>query len=192
MGIIKVIDLLAVRKDRTGKFMVMMASDLNPEGGDRRGLGQEAHRSGWAAAKGAEIGAQLGAEALADGHVFEADEAPVIAETMRPDTTYVISSSSTWAIPLRAKIDQTGGSVIADEWIGIPDLISIGYAADQPRGRAESIEDQSIEATVASRAVTLLERHSAGGATSRTPSWTSITSISSPRASGVPSMPLAG
>ena len=53
--------------------------------------------------------------------MFEADEAPVIAETMRPDATYVIALlEHTWAIPLRAKIDRAGGSVIADEWIGIP------------------------------------------------------------------------
>ena len=143
LGIVRVIDLLAVRKDRTGKFMVMMASDLDPEEAIDFGVSVgKLIGLGLGGREGAEIGAQLGAEALADGHVFEADEAPVIAETMRPDTTYVIALlEHTWAIPLRAKIDRAGGSVIADEWIGIPDLISIGYAADQPAGRAESIED---------------------------------------------------
>ena len=31
LGVIRIIDLLAVRKDRTGAFMVMMASDLRPD-----------------------------------------------------------------------------------------------------------------------------------------------------------------
>ena len=86
------------------------------------------------------------AEMLADGHVLEADEAPAIAERMRPDTTYVIALlEHTWAIPLRAKIDRAGGSVIEDEWIGIPDLISIGYSAERGtlEGAEESLEEES-------------------------------------------------
>jgi hypothetical protein len=152
LGIIRIIDLLAVRKDRTGAFMVMMASDLRPDEavdfgtaiGKLIGLGIGGR-------EGAEIGGKLGAEMLADGHVFEADEAPAIAERMRPDTTYVIALlEHTWAIPLRSKIDRAGGSVIEDEWIGIADLISIGYRADQAggpesvgEGRGESLEEES-------------------------------------------------
>ena len=151
LGIIRVIDLLAVRKDRTGAFMVMMASDLRPD--EAVDFGTSVGKLiglGIGGREGAEIGAKLGAEMLADGHVFEADEAPAIAERMRPDTTYVIALlEHTWSIPLRAKIDRAGGSLIEDEWIGIADLISIGYSADQggvePVGESgdESLEEES-------------------------------------------------
>jgi hypothetical protein len=148
LGIIRIIDLLAVRKDRTGAFMVMMASDLAPD--EAVDFGSSVGKLiglGIGGREGAEIGAKLGAEMLADGHVFEADEAPAIAERMRPDTTYVIALlEHTWSIPLRSKIDRVGGSVIEDEWIGIADLISIGYAADQRsdlQGGDDTLEEES-------------------------------------------------
>jgi hypothetical protein len=148
LGIIRIIDLLAVRKDRTGAFMVMMASDLGPDEAVDFGMSVgKLIGLGIGGREGAEIGAKLGAEMLADGHVFEADEAPAIAERMRPDTTYVIALlEHTWSIPLRSKIDRAGGSVIEDEWIGIPDLISIGYSADQGTNlasRDEPLEEES-------------------------------------------------
>ena len=136
LGIIRIIDLLAVRKDRTGAFMVMMASDLRPD--EAVDFGSSVGKLiglGIGGREGAEIGARLGAEMLADGHVFE----PVIALL-----------EHTWSIPLRAKIDSAGGSVIEDEWIGISDLISIGYSADQAaasepvgEGGDESLEEES-------------------------------------------------
>lgn len=146
LGIIRIIDLLAVRKDRTGAFMVMMASDLRPD--EAVDFGTSVGKLiglGIGGREGAEIGAKLGAEMLADGHVFEADEAPAIAERMRPDTTYVIALlEHTWSIPLRAKIDRAGGSVIEDEWIGIADLITIGYSADRG-ANLESVEEGAEE-----------------------------------------------
>ena len=75
LGIIRIIDLLAVRKDCTGAFMVMMASDLRPD--EAVDFGSSVGKLiglGIGGREGAEIGAKLGAEMLADGHVFEPDD----------------------------------------------------------------------------------------------------------------------
>jgi hypothetical protein len=131
LDIIRVLDLMAVRKDRLGAFAVVSMSDLSPEEaiefgaavGSLIGLGVGGR-------EGAKLGAVVGAEALEDGHLFDPRDAPKLAERMPSGTTYVIALfEHRWAIPLREKIDRAGGSIVAEEWVGISELISIGLGA---------------------------------------------------------------
>ena len=86
LGIIRVIDMLAVRKDPSGRLAVLTASDLRPDEAVAFGsCGRQADRARRRRARGRrDRRAKLGAEALADGHVFDPDDAPAIAELMRP------------------------------------------------------------------------------------------------------------
>jgi hypothetical protein len=134
LGIIRVVDLIAVRKDETGSLTVLTTSDLAPDEAVEFGTAVGTLIGlGIGGREGAEVGGRLGAEALADGHVFDAVDAPAIAELMSPGSTYVIALlEHLWAIPLREKIERAGGSIIAEDWIGIEDLIVLGYSKAPP------------------------------------------------------------
>ena len=71
-----------------------------------------------------------GATALADGHVFESDDVWYLADAIPNDTAAAIALiEHRWAMPLRDKILDKGGFVLADEWIHPKDLIAIGAHA---------------------------------------------------------------
>jgi hypothetical protein len=145
-GIIRVLDLIAVRKDRMGAFAVLSMSDLSPEEAVEFGAAVGSLIGlGVAGREGAEIGAVVGAEALEDGHLFDPRDAPRLAERMPNATTYVIALfEHLWSIPLREKIDRAGGSIITEEWVGISELISIGLGASStPLGLvADTVAEQ--------------------------------------------------
>jgi hypothetical protein len=143
LGIVRVIDLLAVRKDHTGSLAVLTTSDLAPDEAVEFGAAVGTLIGlGVAGREGAQVGARLGAEALADGHVFDASEAPAIAAMLTPGSTYVILLlEHRWAIPLRQKIARAGGSVVAEEWVGIENLIALGFAGSAGRAEADASAD---------------------------------------------------
>jgi hypothetical protein len=131
LDIIRVIDLLGVRKDRSGALAVISASDLAPDEaiefgraiGGLIGLGIGGK-------EGSEQGALVGAEALADGHLFDASAAPQLAERIPDDSSVVIALlEHRWAIPLRDKIARAGGSIVEEEWISAESLIALGLKA---------------------------------------------------------------
>ena len=69
----------------------------------------------------------MGAEALADGHLFDPDDAPRLAALIPNDSSVAIALlEHRWAIPLRDAITRAGGSVVDDAWLGAEDLIAIG------------------------------------------------------------------
>ena len=77
-----------------------------------------------------EDAAVAGATALADGHVFESDDVWYLADAIPNDTAAAIALiEHRWAMPLRDKILDKGGFVLADEWIHPKDLIAIGAHA---------------------------------------------------------------
>ena len=145
-GIIRVLDLIAVRKDRMGAFAVLSMSDLSPAEAVEFGAAVGSLIGlGVAGRKGAKAGAVVGAEALEDGHLFDPRDAPRLAERMPNATTYVIALfEHLWSIPLRQKIDRAGGSIVAEEWVGISELISIGVgAASTPLGFVADVESEA-------------------------------------------------
>lgn len=131
LDIIRVVDLLGIRKDRSGALAVLSATDLAPEEATEfgRAIGTLIGL-GLGGAEEAAEGAILGAEALADGHLLDPASAPQIAEQIPEDSTVVIALlEHRWAIPLREKIARAGGTVVDEEWIGAEDLIAIGLRA---------------------------------------------------------------
>jgi hypothetical protein len=77
-----------------------------------------------------EAGAELGAEAMADGHLIPEEEAWYVADAIpNGSAAAVILLEHLRAIPLRDAIVDAGGIALADEWIHASDLIAVGVAA---------------------------------------------------------------
>ena len=137
LDVVRLIDVLAVKKDEDGTLDVLQASDLSEEEAEEFGAVVGALIGyGVEGEEGLEAGAELGAEALADGHVFDEGEAWYVADTIPPGTAAAVALiEHRWAIPLRNAIVQAGGFTLADEWIHAKDLIAVGVmAADEAEG----------------------------------------------------------
>ena len=127
--LVRLIDLLFVRKDEDGTVERLLLSDLSPEEaeafgaivGALIGFGED----------GAELGAREGAAALEDGHVLD-DEIWFVDDAIPNGTAAALALlEHRWAIPLRDSIRRAGGFHLADAWIHPADLVDIGILAAQ-------------------------------------------------------------
>jgi uncharacterized membrane protein len=126
--VIRMIDLLFVRKDAQGELDVLHVSDLTPEeatefgaiAGALIGLGADGE-------EGAVAGAELGAATLEDGHAIGDEEVWHVEEAIPPGTAAAIALiEHRWAIPFRDAVVRAGGVALADEWIHASDLVAVG------------------------------------------------------------------
>ena len=131
-GIVRLLDLLFVRKPVGGELEVVQRSDLSEDEaiefgalvGALVGLGTGDEEVSYRAAV-------AGAEELEDGHFFGDDGGLV---PRRRDTRGRQRGRSRciehlWAIPLRDKLVAAGGATLADEWIHPKDLLAVGALA---------------------------------------------------------------
>ncbi len=126
--IVRLIDLLFVKKNEDGELEIAQRTDLSSDEaqqfgaivGALVGFGAEGE-------EGAEYGARAGAAELEDGHVFD-DEAVWYLGDAIPDGTAaaVALLEHRWAIPLRDKIAQAGGLTLSDAWVHVADLVAVG------------------------------------------------------------------
>ena len=132
-GIIRLIDLLFVRKPVGGELEVVQTSDLSED---------EATEFG--ALVGALVGlgggdeelsyrtALAGAEELEDGHFFGDSEVWYLADAIPEGSSAAVALiEHVWAIPLRDKLADAGAVTLLDEWIHPKDLLAVGAAAAQ-------------------------------------------------------------
>ena len=136
---VRVIDSLAVYKDKNGGLEVEHLSNLSEQEaielgtkiGALIGLGIEGE-------EGIEAGAAAGAEeAEAEGiNVFgEADEWDVVEDIPNDSAAALILLEHHWAVPLRDAIARAGGFRLADGFISPLDLVQIGLmSAEEARG----------------------------------------------------------
>jgi uncharacterized membrane protein len=137
--VIRLIDLLVVRKDSAGAVATLTASDLDWEEATSFGAMIGA-LMGWGAggAEGAATGAIAGAADLADGHVFDEQARLSLIESLPPNSTAAIALvEHIWAKPLEAAIARAHGVELTNEWLKVDDLIARGIAN---RGLDESVE----------------------------------------------------
>ncbi len=127
-NIVRLIDLLAVRKNADGSVdKVEIADDaelaeFGAVAGALIGFGE-------AGEAGAVAGAEAGAVALAEG-MFSDDQVWYIADSIPAGMTAVIAVlEHHWAIPLRNAVFRAGGLALADEWIHPQDLVAAGIEA---------------------------------------------------------------
>src|SRR5438552_6577888 len=126
--VVRLIDLLVVRKDEDGTIERLQQTDLSQEEamefgaivGALIGVGADGE-------EGAEAGAVLGAAAMEGGHVFEATDMWYVDDAIPPGTAAAIALlDHRWAIGLRDAIREAGGFHLADAWVHPADLIAIG------------------------------------------------------------------
>jgi uncharacterized membrane protein len=118
-GILRIIDLIFVRKDSTGAIMVTTASDLDWEEAVELGayLGG---LTGFAAAgaAGIERGAIAGAAQFADGHFFDDDDIFRVTQSLPENMSAGIALlEHLWAKPLFDAIDNANGIELGNDWL---------------------------------------------------------------------------
>ena len=134
LGLIRVIDLLLIRKDSTGAAATLTATDLDWEEAADFGA-MVGGLIGWgvAGAEGAEIGWMTGAAESADGHTLGEDDQFALLQTIPNNSSVAIMLiEHVWAKPLRAAITRADGVEIANSWLRPEDLIGIGRAMAVP------------------------------------------------------------
>jgi uncharacterized membrane protein len=140
---VRVIDSLAVYKDKAGEIEVEHLSNLSQQEaielgskiGALIGLGIEGE-------EGAEAGAQMGAEAGAEGiHVFSDETAWDVLEDIPNDSAAaLILLEHHWAVPLRDAIARAGGFRLADGFISPLDLVEIGLVTAEEAKELHDLE----------------------------------------------------
>lgn len=125
--IVRVIDLLIVRKDAEGNVMVSTASDLDWE--EATSLGSYfGALSGLAAtgAAGVERGALQGAAELADGHVFDEDDLFRVTRAVPNNATAaLVLIEHRWALPLLDAVARADGIELMNDWIRHENILRI-------------------------------------------------------------------
>jgi uncharacterized membrane protein len=140
---VRVIDALAVYKDAAGELEVMHLSNLTKEEAVELGSKVAALIGlGIAGEEGMEKGAELGAEATADGvHFFTDEEAwDVLGEIPNDSAAALILIEHHWAVPLRDAIGRAGGFRISDGFISPLDLVAIGLATAEEARELHGME----------------------------------------------------
>ena len=127
--IVRLVDLLVVTKDLDGNVAQVEISD-RPELQKYGAVAGALLGLGAAGEEGMVIGAEAGAEAMADGKMYDPDEVWLLAEEIPPGMTAAIAMlEHRWAIPMRDAVLRNGGVVLADEWMHPEDLVRYGAEA---------------------------------------------------------------
>jgi uncharacterized membrane protein len=131
--IIRIIDLLVIKKDDAGNVETLHQTDLTPDeamevgaiAGALIGLGAGSEEA-------AEAGAVAGAMAGEDGHLLDDSQVWYAADAIPNGTAAGIALiEHRWAIPLRDAIIRAHGIPLIDEWIHATDLIAAGMKAEE-------------------------------------------------------------
>lgn len=136
--IVRLIDLLLVRKNDDGEIEAIQQSDLSQEEAERFGAIVGALVGfGEGGEEGAERGAIAGAAELEDGHVFDEDAVWYLGDAIPQGTAAAVALlEHRWAIPLRDMIAKAGGVTLADEWVHAADLIAVGLVRAEKKVEA--------------------------------------------------------
>jgi uncharacterized membrane protein len=126
--VVRLIDLLVVRKDDDGNIEKLQASDLSQDELEDFGAVVGALIGvGAGGEEGATAGAVAGAAEMEDGHILDADDMWYVDDAIPPGTAAAIALlDHRWAIGLRDAIQSAGGFHLADAWIHPADLVAIG------------------------------------------------------------------
>ena len=129
--IVRLIDLLFVRKHADGRIERTHVSELSDE--DKREVGSLAGALigfGVGGIEAMQEGAALGAERVASGEPILAEDVWYIDDVLPPDSAAAVALiEHRWAIGLRDKIREAGGFNLADAWVHPRDLVAIGLMA---------------------------------------------------------------
>ncbi len=140
---VRVIDALAVHKDAEGEIEVVHLSNLTRDEAVELGSKVAALIGlGIEGEEGLEEGAEIGAQAAADGiEVFSDDDAwDVLEEIPNDSAAALLLIEHHWAVPLRNAIARAGGFRISDGFISPLDLIEIGLISAAEADELHALE----------------------------------------------------
>jgi hypothetical protein len=123
-GVIRVVDLMLVRKDSAGGVTHIVASDLEWEEATKFGEAMGA-LAGFArdGLPGLEQGGLAGMAEMMDGHLFDAEDVFRLEQLVPPNmTTAVALIEHLWAIPFLTAVSRANGLELMNEWV-LPQLI---------------------------------------------------------------------
>jgi len=126
-GIVRILDMLIVRKDPAGKVLVAAASDLDWEEATAFG----AYLGGLAGleadgAEGFERGTLKVAIELADGHVFDEEDVFHVSESLGENTSAaLLLIEHLWSKPLLDAVDAAGGIELFSHWVRPEKILSL-------------------------------------------------------------------
>jgi hypothetical protein len=118
-GVVRIIDLVLVRKDAAGAVTHVVASDLGWDEATKFGEVMGA-LAGFAreGLPGLERGGLAGMAELMDGHLFDADDAFRLEQlTPAGMTTAVALIEHLWAAPLLDAVARANGFEVLNEWV---------------------------------------------------------------------------
>jgi len=133
-GLVRILDLLVVRKDSTGNVMVTTGSDLDFEEATALGsyLGGLAALEAGLGGDDFDRGAIAGAAELADGHILDEQDIFRVTRALREDTTAaVVLVEHVWMRPLLDAVFRANGVELANEWVRPESLLSIVPVDDE-------------------------------------------------------------
>jgi uncharacterized membrane protein len=132
-GIVRIIDLLLVRKDSMGSVMVSTKTDLDWE--EAVSLGSYLGAlSGFAAGgpEAMERGAIAGAAELADGHFFDEDDVFRVTQSLPANmSAALVLVEHVWAKPLLDAVVRADGFELSNDWIRPDQVITLPAARKQ-------------------------------------------------------------
>ncbi len=125
--LVRLVDLVVVRKDDDGNIEKFKHTDLSPTELEELGatIGALIGLGFGGDQETMEAGARFGAEAIANGD--EMSDSWYVDDAIPAGTAAAIALiEHRWAIPLRDSIRKAGGFHLADAWIHPADLVAIG------------------------------------------------------------------
>ena len=136
--LVRVIDMLAVRKDAGGNVDILHESQLSAD--EQQAFGAVVGGLiglGVAGEEGFELGAERGADAVEErGGILDEGSWDVLAEIPEDSAAALVLLEHRWAIPLRDAIAREGGMRLASEFISPLDLVAVGLV---DRAEAEAL-----------------------------------------------------
>jgi len=131
--VVRLIDLIVVRKDDDGNIERLHHSDLSQEEAQEFGaIAGALIGFGAGGEEGMEAGAALGASEMEDGYVLDESNSWYVDDAIPPGTAAAVAIlEHRWAIGLRDAIRDAGGFHLADAWIHPADLVAVGMIAKE-------------------------------------------------------------
>lgn len=131
--VVRLVDLIVVRKDDDGNIERLRHSDLSQEEAEEFGaIAGALIGFGAGGEEGMEAGAVLGASEMEDGYVLDESNSWYVDDAIPPGTAAAVAIlEHRWAIGLRDAIRDAGGFHLADAWIHPADLVAVGMLAKE-------------------------------------------------------------
>lgn len=144
--LVRVVDMLAVRKDVDGNVAILEESQLSEaEAAEFGAVVGALIGLGAGGLEGAEAGAVLGAESVEEGGLLDEDQAwDVLAEIPEDSAAALVLLEHRWAIPLRDAIGRAGGFRLASEFISPLDLVAVGMISAEEADRLAATDSGAL------------------------------------------------